>query len=134
MFSDVIDQIEKKGLGKKELDLLKNAKNAKDFYKVVTRELVWFLDKDKNDGWIDWNDYIKNADLKQLDGEDWGNLLEVHPELAKKCNWEELNVDNWTHLLRYQPQFANKCDFEEFESDDWDWLLKYQPSLKKYRK
>lgn len=47
-------------------------------------------------------------DCDGLDGNDWAELLKMHPEFADRCAWEKLDEDDWIELLSEQPQFVGK--------------------------
>ena len=72
-----------------------------------------------------------------MSGDQWVDVLLVHPKLAEHCDWSRLPGSHWSSLLSARPQFADFCSWEKLSRDEralghhscWPELLVAQPQF-----
>lgn len=66
---------------------------------------------------------------KSISGEDWVDILKLHPTLSDYCDWDRVAMAGWLSLLREQPSLVSKhnWDWSKIQACDWPMFLQASP-------
>ena len=66
---------------------------------------------------------------KSISGEDWVDILKLHPTLSDYCDWDRVAMAGWLSLLRAQPSLVSKhnWDWSKIQACDWPMFLQASP-------
>ena len=86
---------------------------------------------------IDPADFLKSADLKSFEADDWLYLLEVLPRLATEAPWDVLrekgSIHGWMDFLKSRPEYASYADWDRLagkgKTEDFFDLFATHPAM-----